>query len=132
MSKRLLVVDDAMIIREKIKDAAQRDGWEIVGEGANGQEAIDLYMQLAPDVMTIDLVMPEYDGIHGLKGVIQDDPNARVLVCSALDQTDVLKNAIREGASDFIVKPFDDNRLTQALNTVNQLHREVNTAAEQS
>ena len=127
MSKRLLVVDDAMIIREKIKDAAMNDGWEIVGEGANGQEAIDLYQQLGPDVMTIDLVMPEYDGIHGLKGVIQEDPSARVLVVSALDQTDVLKNAIREGASDFIVKPFEESRLIQALNTINQLNRDQST-----
>lgn len=116
-SKRLLVIDDAMIIREKVKDAAISDGWEIVGEGANGQEAIDLYKQLNPDVVTIDIVMPEFDGLHGLKGIIQHDPNARVLMVSALDQTDILKDAIAAGAADFLVKPFSDRRLIKAVNS---------------
>ena len=124
MSKRLLVVDDAMIIREKIKDAAINDGWEIVGEGANGQEAIELYQAHQPDVMTIDLVMPEFDGLHGLRGVVKDDPNAKILVVSALDQTDILKEAIRLGASDFVVKPFDENRLVQAIDTIYKLERD--------
>ncbi len=120
MSKRLLVVDDAMIIREKIKDAAIADGWEIVGEAENGQQAIEKYKELRPDVMTIDLVMPEYDGLHGLQGVIKEDAGARVLIVSALDQADILKKAIREGAADFVVKPFEDARLIQAINSVHQ------------
>ena len=123
MSKKLLVVDDAMIIREKIKDAAIDDGWEIVGEAANGQDAIEQYKQLMPDVMTIDLVMPEYDGLHGLKGVRAADPESRVLIVSALDQTEILKEAMREGAIDFIVKPFDTDRLVKAINFANQQNR---------
>jgi len=115
MSKRLLVTDDAMIIREMIKDAAIEGGWEIVGEASNGQEAIEQHATLHPDVMTLDLVMPEYDGLHALRGIMGADSTAKVLVVSALDQTDVLKEALQIGASDFIVKPFDRKRLIAAL-----------------
>ena len=125
MSKKLLVIDDAMIIREKIKDAAISDGWEIVGEGANGQEAIELYKQLEPDVVTIDIVMPEFDGLHGLKGIIQLDANARVLMVSALDQTNILKEAIAAGAADFLVKPFEDEKLVQAIRAVYRTRQAV-------
>ena len=74
MARTLLVTDDAPIIREIIKDTAQNAGWEIVGEAANGQEAIDRYAELNPDACTIDLVMPEYDGLHGLRGIMKLDP----------------------------------------------------------
>ena len=115
MTKKLLVTDDALIIREMIKDAAIEGGWEIVGEASNGQEAIDQYEALKPDAMTLDLVMPEYDGLHALRGIMEKDSSAKVLVVSALDQTDVLKEAVQIGASDFIVKPFDRGRLILAL-----------------
>ena len=115
MSKTLLVTDDALIIREMIKDAATNCGWTITGEATNGQEAIEQYEVCKPDVMTLDLVMPEFDGLHALRGIIEQDPNAKVLVVSALDQQQVLKDAIKLGASDFIVKPFDKDRLTGAL-----------------
>ncbi|HIK90566.1 MAG TPA: response regulator [Planctomycetes bacterium] len=115
MSKTLLVTDDALIIREMIKDAAIKCGWEIVGEATNGQEAIEQYKECQPDAMTLDMVMPEYDGLHALRGILEQDPDANVLVVSALDQQQVLKDAIRLGASDFIVKPFDNDCLTGAL-----------------
>ena len=115
MTKRLLVTDDAMIIREMIKDAVKTDGWEIAGEAVNGQEAIDKYKELRPTAVTLDLVMPEFDGLHALRGILEEDPHAKVLVVSALDQTDVLKEALRIGAIDFIVKPFEKNRLINAL-----------------
>jgi two-component system chemotaxis response regulator CheY len=118
MGKRLLVTDDAMIIREMIKDAALDNGWEIAGEAANGQEAIDQFAALQPDAMTLDLVMPEYDGLYALKGVIEQFPDAKILVVSAIDQTDVLKDALRLGATDFIVKPFDKSRLLDALEKI--------------
>ena len=118
MSKRLLVTDDAMIIREMIKDTVTENGWEIAGEATNGQEAIEQYQALKPDAMTLDLVMPEYDGLHALRGIMEADSDARILVVSALDQTDVLKEALSIGARDFIVKPFEKDRLIGALSKI--------------
>lgn len=115
MSKTLLVTDDALIIREMIKDAAIDAGWEIAGEAVNGQEAIDKYQVLRPDAVTLDLVMPDFDGIHALRGIMQVDPEARVCVVSALDQKQVLKEAFKIGAADFIVKPFNKNLLVDTL-----------------
>ncbi|MCH8922452.1 MAG: response regulator [Planctomycetes bacterium] len=115
MSKTLLVTDDALIIREMIKEAATDAGWEIAGEAVNGQEAIDKYQVLRPDAVTLDLVMPDFDGIHALRGIMQVDPEARVCVVSALDQKQVLKEAFKIGAADFIVKPFNKNLLVDTL-----------------
>ena len=115
MAKTLLVTDDALIIREIIKDAATGAGWEIAGEAANGQEAIDRYRELKPRAVTLDLVMPEFDGLYALRGIMALDPNANVVVVSALDQKNVLKQAFRLGAADFIVKPFDKRVLIETL-----------------
>jgi two-component system chemotaxis response regulator CheY len=122
MAKRLLVTDDALIIREIIKDAAQDAGWEIAGEACNGQMAVEMYDKLRPDVCTLDLVMPEFDGIHGLKGIKALDPDAKVVIVSALDQKSVLKETFQLGVSDFIVKPFDRKSL---INTLEQLITEA-------
>ena len=118
MANNLLVVDDALIIREMIKDTAQRAGWEIVGEAGNGQEAAQQYNELRPDAMTLDLVMPEYDGLYALRNIIAQHPDAKVVVVSALDQKEVLKDAFKIGAADFIVKPFDADRLVETLDRV--------------
>jgi two-component system, chemotaxis family, chemotaxis protein CheY len=115
MSKTLLVTDDAAIVRVKIKEAARDAGWEIVGEARNGKEAVELYTQLRPTAITIDLVMPEYDGIYALREIMTIDPNAKVVVVSALGQKNVLKDAFKLGAADFIVKPFDKRTLTNTL-----------------
>ena len=115
MPNTLLVTDDALIIREMIKDAAISAGWEIVGEAANGQEAIDQYKELSPDACTLDLVMPEYDGLHALSGLMAYDPEAKIVVVSALEQAQVLKEAFRRGATDFLVKPFDKKVLIRTL-----------------
>ena len=105
MRKTLLVTDDALIIREMIKDAATEAGWEIAGEAVNGQDAIDKYQELKPDAVTLDMVMPDYDGIHALRGIIKADPQARVCVVSALDQTKQLKEACTIGRAHFLVTP---------------------------
>ena len=115
MAKTLLITDDALIIREMIKDAAISAGWQVVGEASNGQQAIERYQELRPDAVTLDLVMPEYDGLHGLRGMMAVDPDAKVVVVSALDQKDVLKQAFKLGAADFIVKPFDKRVLIDTL-----------------
>jgi two-component system chemotaxis response regulator CheY len=118
MSRTLLVTDDAIIIREMIKDAATAAGWTIVGEAANGQEAIERFRELRPTAVTLDLVMPGYDGLHALRGILELDPEARVLVVSALDQKSVLRDAFKAGAADFIVKPFDRGLLVQSLDQI--------------
>lgn len=115
MGRKLLVTDDAVIIRELIKDVALASGWEIAGEAGNGQEAIELYGQLRPHAVTLDLVMPEYDGLHALRGILEADPQARICVVSALDQSSILREAFRLGAGDFIVKPFDKELLATTL-----------------
>jgi two-component system chemotaxis response regulator CheY len=112
------VTDDALIIREMIKDAATAAGWEIAGEATNGQEAIDKYQELRPDAVTLDMVMPDFDGIHALRGIMQADPQARVCVVSALDQQQVLKEAFKIGAADFIVKPFKKDNLINTLDNM--------------
>lgn len=118
MTKKLLVADDAVIIREIIKDTALEAGWTIVGEASNGQQAAELYHELQPDVMTLDLVMPEYDGLHALRTIMEDHPDAKIIVVSALDQKSVLTDAFKLGATDFIVKPFQKDSLIETINSV--------------
>lgn len=115
MKKTLLVTDDAAIIRAKIKEAARGAGWEIVGEASNGKEAVDRYVELRPTAVTVDLVMPEYDGIYALREILAVDPAAKVVVVSALGQKNILKDAFKLGAADFIVKPFDKKMLVNTL-----------------
>jgi two-component system chemotaxis response regulator CheY len=115
MKATLLVTDDSMIIREMIKEVARRADWEVVAEAINGLEAVQMYEHHRPDAVTLDLTMPEYDGLYALRGIRQLNPEAQVLVVSAIDQTPVIKEAIDLGAADFIVKPFDESRLLRAL-----------------
>ncbi len=111
MAKRVLIVDDALIMRKRIRDIAERAGWEIAGEAANGAEAVEMYRQLKPDLVTLDIVMPEVDGVEALKQMIAADPDAHVVMVSAVDQREKLTECIESGAMDFIVKPFDVARL---------------------
>jgi two-component system, chemotaxis family, chemotaxis protein CheY len=118
MEKTLLVADDAAIIRAKIKDVAIAAGWTIVGEARNGKEAVEKFVACRPAVVTVDLVMPEYDGIYALREILTVDPNAKVIVVSALSQKGVLKDAFQIGAADFVVKPFDKQALLKTLEQV--------------
>ncbi|MDR3639027.1 MAG: response regulator [Isosphaeraceae bacterium] len=115
---RLLVVDDAMIMRKLIRDVAVEAGWEVAGEAANGAEAVALYEQLRPDLVTMDLVMPVMGGNEALRRIRAADPDARVVVVTALDQKQTLTESIRDGAMDFIVKPFDRERIFGFLKKV--------------
>ncbi len=109
--KRLLVVDDALFMRKLICGVAAEAGWEVVGEAGNGAEAVTLYQQHRPDLVTMDLVMPVMGGLEALRQIRAIDPEARVVVVTALDQKQALMDSIRDGAIDFIVKPFERQRV---------------------
>jgi two-component system, chemotaxis family, chemotaxis protein CheY len=113
--KRLLVVDDALFMRKLICGVAAEAGWEVVGEAGNGADSITLYQQLRPDLVTMDLVMPVMGGLEALRQIRALDPEAKVVVVTALDQKQALMESIRDGAIDFIVKPFDRQRVLSLL-----------------
>jgi two-component system chemotaxis response regulator CheY len=113
--KRLLVVDDALFMRRLIAGVAAEAGWEVAAEAGNGAEAVSLYQQVRPDLVTMDLVMPVMGGLDALRQIRALDPQARVVVVTALDQKQALMDSIRDGALDFIVKPFDRERVLNLL-----------------
>ncbi|MHC4938023.1 MAG: response regulator [Planctomycetota bacterium] len=115
MTGRMLIVDDALIMRKRIRDIAVEAGWEIAGEAADGEEALELYDRVRPDLVTLDIVMPKMDGVTALKRVMASDPAANVVMISAIDQREKLAECIDNGAVDFIVKPFDADRLRAML-----------------
>jgi two-component system, chemotaxis family, chemotaxis protein CheY len=115
MMKRLLVVDDALFMRKLICGVAAEAGWQVVGEADNGAEAISLYQQHRPDLVTMDLVMPIMGGLEALRQIRAIDPEAKVVVVTALDQKQSLMDSIRDGAIDFIVKPFERERVLALL-----------------
>jgi two-component system chemotaxis response regulator CheY len=106
MPKRVLVVDDAIFMRNMIKDIFASGGYEVVGEASNGLEAVERYKELKPDLTTMDIVMPFKSGIEATREIIKGDPRAAILMCSALGQESLVMEAIEAGAVDFIVKPF--------------------------
>ena len=106
-AKRVLIVDDALIMRQRIKDIAEEAGWQIAGEAKDGEEAVALFQQEKPDLVTLDIVMPNLDGVSALKQMMENDPHARVVMVSAVNQKEKLAECIQAGAIDFIVKPFD-------------------------
>jgi two-component system, chemotaxis family, chemotaxis protein CheY len=113
--QRILIVDDSIVLRQMIKDTLAPEGWEIVGEAGNGHDAIELYKQLKPDVVTLDIIMPDMDGMDALKAIIALDPAAKIVIVSELNQTRVISEAIRCGAQDFIAKPFLPEQLLHSL-----------------
>jgi len=108
-----LVCDDSLLMRKLVVDSLVEDGWTIVGEAANGKEAVEKYQELRPDVVTMDIVMPEHDGIYGLEEILKINPDATVIMISALNQTTLVSDAVRKGAQDFIVKPFLPEQLQE-------------------
>lgn len=114
----VLIVDDAAFMRMMIKDILSKNNFEIAGEAANGFEAIEKYKEVQPDLVTMDITMPEMDGIEALKEIKKMDPNAKVVMCSAMGQQAMVIDAIQSGAKDFIVKPFQADRVLEALKKV--------------
>ena len=112
---RVLVVDDAAFMRKMVSDALTKGGHEVVGEAGNGLEAVAQYQTLKPEVTTLDITMPEKDGLAALKEIIALDPAARVIMCSALGQESKVMESIKLGARDFVVKPFKAERVQEAV-----------------
>lgn len=115
MAKRILIVDDAAFMRMMIKDILSKNGFEVVGEAQDGVQAIEKYKELKPDLVTLDITMPEMDGIAALKKIKDIDPGATVIMCSAMGQQAMVIDAIQAGAKDFIVKPFQADRVMEAI-----------------
>ncbi|WP_404452630.1 response regulator [Virgibacillus necropolis] len=115
MGKRILIVDDAAFMRMMIKDILSKNGFEVVGEAQDGAEAIERYNELTPDLVTMDITMPEMDGITSLKKIKETNPEAVIIMCSAMGQQAMVIDAIQAGAKDFIVKPFQADRVIEAI-----------------
>lgn len=118
MPGRILIVDDAAFMRMMIKDILVNNGYEIVGEANNGLKAVEMYKKEKPDLVTMDITMPDMDGISAVKEIRKSDPSARIVMCSALGQQSMVMEAIQAGARDFIVKPFQPDRVIEALKKV--------------
>ncbi len=118
MGKKVLIVDDAAFMRMLLKDIITKAGYEVVGEASNGKEAVEKYKELKPDIVTMDITMPEMNGIEAVKEIKKIDPNAKIIMVSAMGQQAMVIEAIQAGARDFIVKPFQPARVIEAIKKV--------------
>lgn len=120
MKNRVLVVDDAAFMRMMIKDILKKGGYEVVGEAEDGVKAVERYKELQPDLVTMDITMPEMDGITAVKEIRKINPDAVIIMCSAMGQQAMVIDAIQAGAKDFVVKPFQPDRVLEAVKKVIQ------------
>jgi two-component system, chemotaxis family, chemotaxis protein CheY len=118
VSQTVLICDDAIFMRTMVGDILQKAGFEVVGEAETGLQAIEKYRQLKPDLVTMDIVMPELGGIDAVREICKEHPGARVLMCSAMGQQALVVEAIQAGARDFVVKPFVPGRVLEAVKRV--------------
>ncbi|WP_017471894.1 response regulator [Amphibacillus jilinensis] len=116
MAHSVLIVDDAAFMRMMIKDILTKNGFNVVGEAQDGQQAVEKFTELKPDLVTLDITMPEKDGITALKEMKEIEPNATIIMCSAMGQQAMVIDAIQAGAKDFVVKPFQAERVIEAIN----------------
>ena len=115
MSRKVLICDDAIFMRTMVADILRGAGYEVVGEAETGVQAVEKYKSLRPDLVTMDIVMPDMGGIDAVREIRQHDPAARILMCSAMGQQALVVEAIQAGASDFVVKPFQPSRGLDAV-----------------
>jgi two-component system chemotaxis response regulator CheY len=118
VSHTVLVCDDAIFMRTMISDILQQSGFDVIGEAETGVEAVAQYRILRPDLVTMDIVMPDMGGIDAVREITKFDPNARILMCSAMGQQALVVEAIQAGAKDFVVKPFQPSRVLEAVQRV--------------
>lgn len=115
---KVLIADDAAFMRMMLKDILTKNGYEVIGEAANGNEAVEKFEQLSPDLVTMDITMPQCDGIAALKQIMSMNPAAKVVMCSAMGQQAMVIESIQAGAKDFIVKPFQPQRVIESITKV--------------
>ena len=118
MAHTVLICDDAIFMRTMLADILQQAGYDVVGDASTGREAVEKYKQLRPDIVTMDIVMPDMGGIDAVRQITEFDPHARVLMCSAMGQQALVVEAIQAGAKDFVVKPFQPSRVLEAVQRV--------------
>lgn len=118
MAKRVLITDDALFMRVTLKNILEKNGYEIAGEAANGRESVEMYQKLKPDLVTMDITMPELDGISACREIKQFDANANVVMCTAMGQKQMVMEAVTAGAKDFIVKPFQPDKVIEAIQKI--------------
>lgn len=118
MNQTVLVCDDAIFMRTMISDILSQAGFEVVGEAESGLQAVQKYRMLKPDLVTMDIVMPDMGGIEAVREICKDDPAAKILMCSAMGQQALVVEAIQAGAKDFVVKPFQPSRVLEAVQRV--------------
>ena len=115
---RVLIVDDAAFMRMMIKDILEKNGYDVVAEANNGIKAVEMYKREKPDIVTMDITMPDMDGIEAVKAIREFDPSAKIIMCSAMGQQSMVMDAIRAGAKDFVVKPFQPDRVLEAISKI--------------
>jgi two-component system chemotaxis response regulator CheY len=115
---KVIFVDDSSFMRSLLKGIVLRDGYELAGEAENGRDAVDLYKKIRPDLVTMDIVMPDMDGIEAVKAIRVFDPEAKIIMVSAMGQQSMVIDSIQAGARDFIIKPFQPPRIHEALRRV--------------
>ena len=115
MGHTVLVCDDAIFMRTMITDILTQAGYEVIGEAESGAQAVEKYRQLKPDLVTMDIVMPDMGGIEAVRAICKDSPEAKILMCSAMGQQALVVEAIQAGAKDFVVKPFQPSRVLEAV-----------------
>lgn len=118
MSRKVLICDDAVFMRTMVADILRGAGYDVVGEAETGVQAVAQYKALQPDLVTMDIVMPDMGGIDAVREIRRHDPDARILMCSAMGQQALVVEAIQAGASDFVVKPFQPSRVLDAVERV--------------
>jgi len=118
LGKRVLITDDTAFMRMTLRNVLEKNGYEVVGEAEDGYQAVEQYMSVKPDLVTMDITMPNMDGITAIKKIIEKDPKAKIIVVSAMGQKALVIEALNSGAKDFIVKPFQPDRIVEALQKV--------------
>ncbi len=118
MAKRVLITDDALFMRVTLKNILTKGGYEIAGEATNGLESVELYAQMQPDLVTMDITMPEMDGISAVREIKKQYPQANIIMCTAMGQKSMVMEAVAAGAKDFIVKPFQPEKVIEAVQKI--------------
>ncbi len=115
MAKRVLITDDALFMRVTLRNILTKNGYEVVGEASNGRESVEMYKSLRPDIVTMDITMPEMDGITAVREIKKVDADAKVIMCTAMGQKNMVMEAVRAGAKDFIIKPFQPEKVIESV-----------------